>query len=319
MISKNKVATITILICTLLASTPLMVAAQTNRAPPATTNMVNLAEKAAARVQNLIDMVQSNQNAIEKIEEAGLLSDFEDNITLFETNGANKLADAKTALANADYQTAEENAIQALQIYRDIYCALHLILESVDLERGELVERQGLLVAITREQQRIQRLKDLLPDDVTQETLDKLQEAQDKLAEARQLLLDGEAQQATIKFVEAKKILAEVHQYLREQGRETNTWRIRDYVEGLKNRIQQRLREARQRGFDIQDLLQSQGYQTENQLIAALQSRIQNADGENFVENMRNIRAVGEMVTQFEQAINQRLNQAQNGLGRGGK
>jgi hypothetical protein len=321
MFRKSKVAAFAILASVLLATAPLMIYAQGQLQVSPEENFVKLVERAADQIQNLIDLVDANETAKQQIENVGLLDEWGANVTLYEEDGLVKLADAQQALADSEYETAVDAAVEALRIFREVYSSLHVILEAADLRKGHLIENQGLLEAITRELKRIDRLKEILPAETPQEIWDLLAEAEGSLNEARGLLLDGYPAEAKSAFLDAKASISEVYQYLKAQAEESNTWRLRNYCEMLQERIRERFRYGREEGIDFSDVLQSYGYQSESQFMEALQNRTQTSQSEqNFDNAIQECEQADQMVQQMEQALNQEIirQQGQNGPGSGG-
>jgi hypothetical protein len=151
--------------------------------------------------------------------------------------------------------------------------------------------------------------------------LDSLDEAKESLNEARALLLSGDLAAAKSGFLDARLGISEVYQYLKEQAEESNTWRLRDYCEGLQYRMRERFRYGRDQGVEFTGVLQSYGYQSESQFMDALQNRTQTALSEqNFAEALQDCTGAGQMVQQMEQALNQEFSrqQGQNGSSPGG-
>jgi len=239
-------------------------------------------------------------------------------VTLYEEQGLVKLADAQQALADSEYEAAVDAAVEALTIFREVYSSLHVILEAADLQKGHLIENQGLLEAITRELQRIDRLREILPAETPQEILDLLTQAEQALNEARDLLLTGYPTEAKSAFLDAKSSISEVYQYLKAQAEENNTWRLQNYCEGLQERIRERFRYGREEEIDFSEVLQSYGYQSEDQFMEALQNQTQTCQSEqNFENAIQECEQAGQMVQQMEQALNQEINKQQGPNGPG--
>ncbi len=317
MLKKSRVTAIIILASIILATTPAMLLAQGQIQTAPAQQIVTLAEKAAQQVQNLIDMINADQDALAQIQTAGLTYEFDENVTLFST-GLVYLEAAQTALANSENQDAIDSTVEALSVFREVYSSIHSILQVTDLQKGDLIENQGLLEAITRQLQKIDNLREILPDGTPQEILELLDNSQRLLNEARALLLDGDVTAARSAFLEAKQDISSVYLYLKEQAEESNTWRLSNYCQGVQERIRERFRYGRDQGVDFTSVLQSYGYQSESQFMEALQNNIQTAQGEqNFHIALQDCQAVSRMVQQMEQSLNQEIgrHQAQNGPG----
>jgi hypothetical protein len=318
MLKKTKLAAIAILASIILATTPAMLLAQGQTQTAPAQQIVTLAERAAQQIQNLIDMINANEDALAQIDTVGLTDEFDANVTLYEIDGLKNLADAQEALTNSKYEDAVDSAVEALSIFREVYSSIHIIMKAADLQRDDLIENQGLLEAITREQQRIDRLREILPVDAPQDIFDNLDATSGLLSEAKTLLLDGDVGAAKSTFLEAKENLSEVYDYLKEQAVDSNTWRLSNYCEQAQERIRERFRYGQDQGIDFTSVLQSYGYQTESQFLEALQNRAQTAQGEqNFSNALQDCEAVSQMVQQMEQSLNQEIgmHQAQNGPG----
>jgi hypothetical protein len=317
MLKKTKVVAIAILALIILATTPAMLVAQGQTQTAPSQQMVTLAQRAAQQVQNLIDMINSNQDALAQIEIIGLTYELNENVTLFET-GLGNLEAAQTALVNSQYQDAIDSAVEALSVFREVISSIHVILQAADLQKEDLIENQGLLEAITRQLQRIDHLREILPDIAPQEISNLLDNAQELLNEAKTSLLDGDVTIAKSAFLEAKQDISGVYQYLKDQAEESNIWRLSSYCQGVQERIRERFRYGQDQGVDFTSVLQSYGYQTESQFMEALQNRIQTAQGEkNFSNALQDCVGVSQMVQQMEQSLNQEIgrHQAQNGTG----
>jgi len=318
MFRKSKVAAFAILASVILATSPVVILAQGQIQVASAENFVKIVERAASKVQSLIDLIYANETALKTIEDVGLLDELEGKVTLYEDEGLVKLAAAQQALADSEYDAAVDSAVEALGVFRAVYSSIHVILEAADLQKGHLIENQGLLEAITRELQRIDRLREILPDETPQEILDLLADAEESLNEARELLFDGYANEAKSAFLDAKVSLSEVYQYLKAQAEESNAWRLRGFCEGLQERIRERFRYGRDQGIDFTGVLQSYGYQSENQFMEALHNRIQAAEVEqDFNIAMQYCEGISQMVQQMEQALNQEINRHQGQIGSG--
>jgi hypothetical protein len=320
MFKNNKIVAIAILASILLATAPAMFLAQGQIQTAPAQQVVALAERASQQVQNLINLINSDDDALAQIETVGLTDEFNENVTLFAT-GFENLGAAQTALENSENENAVASALETLKIFREVYISIHVIMNTAGLQRSDLIESQGLLEAITRELQRVERLREILPTDVPEHIRESLDTAEALLGEARTLLLAGDIAEARTTFLDAKNSISEVYQYLKEEAEILNTWRLNNYCTGLEERIRERFRYGQQQGIDFTSVLESYGYQSENQFMEALQNRTQTALSEqNFEDAVQDSELAGQMVQQMEQALNQEINQHQgmNGPGSGG-
>lgn len=283
--------------------------------------LVELADRAEQQVKNLIDLVYANETALHKIEEVGLFDELESNVTLY-GEGVGNLTAAYDALEIPDYEAAVDYATEALRIFREVFRSIHIILEDAGLQKGHLVDAQGLLEAITRQLQRIDRLREILPEDAPEAIKQLLDDAEALLdiEAARELLLEGKETEVISNLQEAKQLISQVYQYLKEQAEESNTWRIYNYCERVRERIRERFRAGNQEGIDFTAVLESLGYQSENQFMETLQNMIETAQGktENFKNALQDLEAIGQMVQEMDQALTQEMHRYQGGNGQVG-
>jgi len=283
--------------------------------------LVELADRAEQQVKNLIDLVYANETALQKIEDVGLLDELESNVTLY-GEGVGNLTVAHDALESADYEAAVDYATEALSVFREVFRSIHIILEDAGLQKGHLVDNQGLLEAITRQLQRIDRLREILPEDAPDEIKQLLDDAEALLDidAARALLLEGKETEVISNLQEAKQLISQVYQYLKEQAQESNSWRIGDYCERARERIRERFRYGNQTGIDFSAVLESLGYQSENQFMETLENMIQTAQGKagDFKNALQDLEAIGQMVQEMDQALTQEMHRYQGGNGQGG-
>ncbi len=320
---KRQLAALVMLVSVIIASAPasaiLYGQAQIHTTPAE--ELVDLADKAEQQVKNLIDLVYANETALQKIEDVGLLDELESNVTLYNEGMANLTA-AYEALDIADYEGAVDYATEALSVFREVFSSIHVILEAAGLQKGHLVDNQGLLEAMTRQLQRIDRLREIMPEDAPEEITQLLDDAEAllDLDAARALLLEGKSTEVISSLQEAKQLITQVYEYLKEQAEESNAWRIDGYCERVRQRIRERFQQGNQMGIDFTDVLESLGYQSENQFMGTLQNMIQTAQGEkgNFKNALRDLDAIGQMVQQMDQALTQKMHQYQGGTGQAG-
>jgi tetratricopeptide (TPR) repeat protein len=322
MMKKRQVVALAMLVSVIMAAAPasaiLYGQAQIQATPKE--ELVELADRAEQQVKNLIDLVYANETALQKIEEVGLLDELESNVTLY-GEGVGNLTAAHDALEIADYEGAVNYATEALSIFREVFSSIHMILEDAGLQKGHLVDNQGLLEAMTRQLQRIDWLREILPEDAPEAIKQLLDDAEALLDidAARALLLEGKATEVISNLQEAKELISRVYDYLKEQAEESNSWRIYGYCERVRERIRERFRYGNQTGIDFTDVLESLGYQSENQFMETLENMIQTAQGKtgDFKNALQDLEAIGQMVQEMDQALTQEINRHQNGSGSG--
>ncbi len=281
--------------------------------------IVEVAENAGEKVENLIALVYVNDTAIDMIKTATLFDELEGNVTLFDYGTANVTA-AYEALDAEDYEGAIANASQALEIFREVFRSINIILDYSDVQKGQLIDAQGLLVAMQRALDRIDRIRELLDEDAT-EALELLDNATIYLDidTARLWLLDGKVTETAYNLTQANSLISEAHQFLKDQAEECNSWRINNYL-GQMDRARERCRERGQNagyeGVDVDSVLKSVGYQNMTEFLQTIQNMTSNAQGKNDIEDViDDLREIGRTIREMDQALTQEIGQhrAQHG------
>ena len=319
MMSKKKLVVLAMLVSVIISAAPVSAMfGQGQVQATSAEQLVAVADRAEQQVKSLIDLVYTNETALNKIEEVGLLDALEQNVTLYD-EGVETLAAAHVALELGDYEGAVGNATEALSAFREVFSSIHMILFDADLQKGQLVDSQGLLEAMTRQLQRIDRLREILPEDTPAEIAQLLDDAEAllDLDAARALLAEGNTAAVISTLQEAKTLIFQVHDYLKEQAQALNAGRIDGYCERVRERIRERFRNATQEGLTFTDVLEALGYQSETQFMETLQNMIQQAKGKtgDFKSALEDLDAIGQMVQQMDQAMAQKMNQYMNGSG----
>ena len=321
MIKKRQIVVLAMLVSVIMAAAPasaIFYGEGQIQATPAE-ELVELADRAEQQVKNLIDLVYANETALQQIEDVGLLDELKSNVTLY-GEGVGNLTAAYDALEIADYEGAVDYATEALRIFREVFRSIYIILKDAGLQKGQLVDAQGLLEAITRALQRIDRLREILPANATEafELLDQA-EAYLDIEAARALLIEGKISEVASNLNQANQLISQVYQYLKEQAEESNTWRIGNYCERVRERIRERFRYGSDEGIDFSAVLESLGYQSENQFMETLQNMIQTAQGKagDFKKAMQDLEAIGQTAQEMDQALTQEINRHQNRHGAG--
>jgi uncharacterized membrane protein YgcG len=323
MMKKRQLVALAMLVSVLMAAAPastmLYGQAQTQAAPAE--ELVEIADGAEQQVKGLIYLVYANETALQQIEDFGLLDELEGNVTLFD-EGVGNLTEARDALEIADYEGAVTYATEALRVFREVFSCIHVILEAAGLQKGHLVDNQGLLEAITRELQRIDWLRAIFPEDSPEDSKRLLDDAEALLDidSARALLLEGKETEVRSSLQKAKLLISQVYQYLKGQGEESDTWRILGYCERVQERVRERFRAGNQSGVDFTAVLESLGYQSENQFMETLQNMIQTAQGKtgDFKNALQDLEAIGQMVQEMDQELIQEMQSHQGGTGTAG-
>lgn len=274
---------------------------------------VEIADRAGEQVKDLIDLVHANETVLQIIEDAGFLDEFEGNVTLYD-EGVENVANAYAALEIEDYEGAIANATQALRIFREVFSSIHIILCNSGLEKGQLVDAQGLLEAMKRAIEKIERLRDLLPENAL-EALDLLDEAEAYLniESAMALLLEGKVSEVVYNLTQANQLIIQVYQFLKEEAEITNSLRIWRYLENCernRERLRERFRFAANEGINVDAFLESLGYQNEAEFMQTLENMIQNAQGktEDIKNVIQDLEAISQAIREMDQALTQEMN-----------
>lgn len=326
MIEKRRIAVL-ILLATIIASIAPVSAifyAQGQNQESTAEKFVELADKAGQKVKDLIDLVYANETALQTIGDAGLLDELEGNVTLY-CEGAENVTNAYDALAVGDYEGAIANATEALSVFREVFSSIHIILCNSGLQKGHLVDSQGLLEAIRRAIEKIERLREILPENAT-EAVELLDQAETYLNMdlAITLLLEGKVSEVVYNLAQANHLIVQVYQYLKEQAEITNTIRICNYLqicERHRERLREKFRFAANEGINVTDVLESLGYQNENEFMQTLENMIQTAQGktEDINNVIQDLEAISQAIREMDQALTQEMNQHQerHGYGQG--
>ncbi len=307
--TKIKASAFALLILLICSALPTILFANGQGNKTVEENIVTLAEKAGNRIQLLITSIYSDENFTTKIENASLTEQFESNVTLYQTEGLDKLSTAQEALTNYEYNNAADSALEALAIFRQVYISLQQILETADVQIEVSTSNQELTDAITRELQRTEALKDLLSEDTPQEIINLLDNANSTLLQAQAALQENKENEAKSLYLEAKQDLSQVYQYLKETAEESNIWRLTNFCEGLQERARERFRYGREQNVDLTATLAALGYQSETEYMNALSNQIQNAQNQQDIQNIiTECQKLSQIVQEMENAVNQEIN-----------
>jgi len=193
---------------------------------------VELAQRAYEQVGNFINLTYANETAIETITGAGLYDELEGNKTLFKTWGLGNLTEAKDALEDGNYRWAIANATEALRIFREVFKAFKTILADSGVQRGQLVDAQGLIEAMKRALDRIERLKERLGPAAPPAILQILESAEKYLNISKALvwLSQGRVDDTVWNKTQANKLISMVHSLLQKRALELRVKRIQSYL-----------------------------------------------------------------------------------------
>jgi len=195
---------------------------------------IELAEKAMDKTETLINITYANTTAMLTIEVEGLLSEFKANVTLF-NKAAQNVTNAQERLDAGDLDGAIGNVTYALEVFRDVFKAIHVILRDSGLAKGELIDAQGLIQAMKRALERIDKLREIgdLPDEVEWLLGNATQYL--NITAAIEWLQLGLVNQTAHNMTAANKLIAEAHKALKKTAAEMNTNRIRAHIRVMMN------------------------------------------------------------------------------------
>lgn len=210
-------------------------------------NMINVAAKAEARVDALIERVKGNETIMKAIIDAGLNSSLNEMIAL-KDHGSALLKEARELFENGSYVEASEKAIEAMRCFRDAYSGIFRILCQAGLTPLEPLEApevkaQGLLVAANRSLERIRRIRSL-PN--ASDVEDLLSEAERLLGEVKVLLEQGNVSAAAHNLARANKLISEAFVRLRHRAEVMLQRRAEKFILGfgrIRNEFARRIRE----------------------------------------------------------------------------
>ncbi len=171
---------------------------------------------------------------------------------------------------------------------------------------------------------RIDRIIELLDEAVT-EALELLDNAiiYLEIYEARLWLLDGNVTETAYNLTQANSMISEAHHYLKDQAKESNSWRIDNYLAQMyraRERFQERWQNAGYEGVDVDSVLQDMGYQNMTEFMETLQGMTENAQGNDDIkDSIQELKEIGRTIREVDKALTQEIGRhiAQHGAGQG--
>ena len=202
---------------------------------------VGVAECALFKVESFVNSTMQNVNVTSELEKLGLMDDLQGNASLLEQAEA-LVAEAKENLEAGNYTEALMNAVEAMKICREVFRNVHKILElaGLEVERPE-VQAQGILVAVNRSLERLERLEAVVEglEQALSQVKEKLSKAKELLAidEIKGLLSSGNVSEAARRLAEANKLIGQAYGLLHSTAKE----RVAERVERYRAKIGERL------------------------------------------------------------------------------
>jgi tetratricopeptide (TPR) repeat protein len=239
---RNKIPAASILLAVVLVSSAFAQTHATALAEDAqrAKQIVKVAEMALFRVESFINSTLQNTNVTARLESLGLVDSLNKNISLL-GQAKSLLLEAKADLETGNYTGAIMEAMEAMRLCKDIFKNVHEILEQAGVkaesERPE-IQAQGLLVAVNRSIERINRIKAVLPEDAS-DIRKLLDEASSLLniTKIKQLLSEGKVAEAAHILAEANKLIAQAFMLLKSKAEERLAERAEKFRVGIGRQI----------------------------------------------------------------------------------
>lgn len=275
--------------------------------------ILSVTESAKNAVQRLITYVEENETATALIEKMGLMDDFEGNITRFE-DGVSILEDARGSFEKGNYEDAISKAMEVLAIFREVFRNINRILCSAKIKSHEIMDGQGLIVAMNTALNRVERLEKLAEAlnekgvDVS-DVMGLLNQARGKLNidEARKLIEQGDVSTVARNLAEANRLIAEASRILNAKNRRLIAERIKQYLERLRAKVRERLREM---GVTEEELFRGWNFEefwsTQWEALERIRSRIEER---RFNDILSDLRELGRKINEFRHELEFRIQQ----------
>ncbi len=245
---------------------------------------VEIAKKALETTLSLRDLAQSKGLDITRMN--ALIA-----------RGEALLKEAEGQLANNEFQKASEKAREAMKAFSD---AIRSLGKAFDKEEEEQERGQGILEAISRARDRIEKIRASLPE--TEGASQKLVEAVNKvkglLSEAEKLLGEAEAviqsspsnaSEAAKKMAEANRKLAEAHRALEEALKHGDKKRLDHFTKGIEKELEKVKKLVEQRGEGNTEALKAKLAQIET-LIEEAEKKAEAGDMKGAMQDIKEAR-----------------------------
>lgn len=240
-------------------------------------NILNVAIKSKDKVNLLIDQVKSNTTLMAMIVDAGLYDDFEGNETLF-NEGLELLEIAQSKYIGEDYSSALNYTLQALEIFRDVFRNVHVIVCKAGgcLEKENVIIAEGLIVAMNRSRERIEMIRKLgeLPDNV-KSLLSNAENYLD-IDVAKSLLRQGNVSGVAHRLAEAEKLISEAFKLIKSKAEEKNAERINNFIAKLNETFENTLDKLEKSGVNVTEILDKLGFKSVMELREAKNNLVKN-------------------------------------------
>ena len=274
--------------------------------------MLEIANRTATRIEHLIEDVLANDSLIAALENASLLDDFEGNVTLFE-DAKDLLLIASEAIESGYYQDAVKNITEAMKTFREVYRAIFRITAKrrIAALRTRVIAR-GLLVAMRRALERVERLRNLALEDENITSL--LDEAEQYLniTAAEEMLAEGNVTGVSHNLVKANHLINKAYLLLKEKARKWIWKRARGYLNNLNRtceRIMRILVFAKMKGINVTAVLEELGYQNVTEFREDLRNMIETAreKSESIRNLLKDLKSISQTLWETERALSRHM------------
>jgi len=279
-----------------------------------TQKMLEMANRTAMRIEYLIEIIYANETLLEVLQNASLLDDLEGNVTLF-NNATNLLDDALTAIGSGEYEAAAAKITEAMKILREVYRAIRMITEEHMAVLKSQVVARGLLIAMQRALERIDRIRTLVSADAENITR-LLNEAEQYLniTVAEELLAEGNVTAVSHNLVKANQLINKACLLLKQKARMMIWARVKHYLNGMEKTLQKvtvKIALAKMKGINVSAVLEELGYQNETQFREALLDMIMTARGKasGIKEAMLELQKISQTFWRMDRALTRHLHQ----------
>jgi len=277
--------------------------------------MLEIANRTVTCIEQLIERILTNETILSALENASLLDDFNETVSRFnETKSL--LGEALAAIESGDYESALEIISEAMGIFREVYKAIYKMTEKhMGALRNRLIAR-GLIVAMQRALDRVERLRSLAGDDENITSL--LDEAEQYLniTAAKEMLAEGNVTGVAHNLVKANHLINKACLLLKVKARKIIWTRMRNYLRGMEKAcelIEKRIEFAKRKGINVTAIFEKLGYHNETEFREALQDMIMTARGkvEDIKEALQELREISQAFLNMNRALTRHLHQHQ--------
>ena len=276
--------------------------------------MLQLANRTATRIENLIIYINETLRATLE-ENATLLNDFKGNATLF-NDAKNLLINASIAIEAENYEGAAANITLAMKTFKEVYKSLRTITEEHMATLKSQIDAQGLLTAMQRALERVERIEMLVPLDAKSITL-LLGEARQYLniTAAKEMLAEGNVTAVSLNLVKANHLINKTYSLLKQRAHMMIWGRVKHYLDGMEKALQKigiKIALAKMKGVDVSAVLEELGYQNETEFREALSDMITMARGKvsHIEETLLELQHISQAFWRMNRALTRHLHQS---------